>query len=217
VPPEDAAGIQGLKDTLDSHAALFGADDPQTLAAVNKLAVAIWRAGNIDGAVGLLDQALDLASTRGLEHPVHSDLLSTLGEIMFEERHLEQAGVIHREVLEHRIRHAGVNHPKSLEAKASLAAVLFELGQEEEAASLEKEAFESARTHLGKTHPVTCVLAWNQALSHEHRGDLDSARSIIVAELAWLLAEDASLLEADQKTIQAMLSQRLQWNAASAC
>jgi hypothetical protein len=136
---------------------------------------------------------------------------------MFEERHLEQAAVIHREVLEGRVRQAGINHPKSLAAKAGLAAVLFELGHDEEATLLEKEAFESARTHLGKTHPVTCVLAWNRALGHERRGDLDSARSIIVSELVWLLTEDESLLEADQKTIQALLSQRLKWKVASAC
>jgi tetratricopeptide (TPR) repeat protein len=202
---------------LDLHTSSFGADDPQTLAVVKKLAVAFWRAGDIDGAIGLLDQALDLTSARGLELPVQIDLLSTLGQIMFEERHLEQAGVIHREVLECRVRHAGVNHPQSLEAKADLAAVLFELGHHEEATLLEEEAFESARAHLGKTHPVTCVLAWNRAIGHERRGDLDSARSTLVAELVWLLAEDASCLDAHQKTIQTLLSQRLRWNTASAC
>jgi tetratricopeptide (TPR) repeat protein len=217
VPVGDPVEIQGLLAALDSHTSSFGADHPQTLAAVNNLALAFWRAGDIDGAIGLLDQALDRTSHRGLQHPIQIDLLSTLGEIMLEERHLEQAGVIHREVLECRVRHAGANHPKSLEAKAGLAAVLFELGHDEEATLLEKEAFESARAHLGKAHPVTCVLAWNRALSHERRGELDSARSIIVSELVWLLAEDESLLQADQKTIQTMLSQRLQWMAASAC
>jgi tetratricopeptide (TPR) repeat protein len=213
VPSRDVSEIQELIKTLDSHTALLGSDNPQTLAAVNNLALAIWRAGDVDAAIGLLDQALELPSAE----PAQIDLLRTLGEIMVDQHHLEQAGVIHREVLEQSVRQGGVNDPKSLEAKADLAAVLFELGQDEEAALLEKEAFESARTHLGKTHPVTSVLAWNQALSHENRGDLDSARSIIVAELAWLLAEDASLLAADQKAIQTMLSQRLKWNAASAC
>jgi hypothetical protein len=130
------------------------------------------------------------------------DALSTLGAIMFEQCHLEQAGVILREVLECRVRHAGMNHANPLAAKGDLAAVLFELGQDEEAGSLEREAFESARTHLGKTHPVTCVLAWHRTLSYE---------------LAWLLAAAPSGLEADQNIIRAMLAERLNWDAASAC
>jgi Tetratricopeptide repeat len=166
----------------------------------------------------LLDQALDyLTSTFGEEHPMRVDVLSTLGEIMFEQRHLEQAGMILREVLDCCVRRSGANHASSLAAKGSLAAALFDLGHEEEAGSLEREAFESAQAHLGKTHPLTCVLAWNRTLMHERRRDLDSAREVIINELVWLLAEDPSGLEADQNTIRTMLAERLNWDGARAC
>lgn len=116
---------------LDSHKDLFGPFHPQTLAVVGALAIAFWRAGDIDRAIGLLDQNLDrLTSSLGREHPMRVNVLSTLGEIMAEQRHLEQASVILREVLECRVRSAGANHASSLAAKGDLAAVLFELGHE---------------------------------------------------------------------------------------
>ncbi len=145
------------------------------------------------------------------------DILSTLAEIMFELRDLERARAIHREILERRVRHSGANHPSTLAAKADLSAVLFELAQDVEAASLERDAFESARTHLGKTHSVTCVLAWNRALNHERRGDLDSANKLFTDNLTWLLAEDPSDLETDQNIVRAMLAERFSWDTAKAC
>lgn len=183
-----------------------------------KTAIAFWRAGDIGRAVGLLDQALDyLTSSVGSEHPLRVEVLSTLGEIMFEQRHLEQAGVILREVLDCCVRRSGANHASSLAAKGSLATALFDLGHEEEARSLEREAFEGARAHLGKTHPVACVLAWNRTVMYDRCRDLDSARDVVVNELAWLLAEDPAGLEADQNAIRTMLAERLNWDSASAC
>jgi hypothetical protein len=215
---DESHDIQGLVATLHSQADRFGPDHPQTLVAVNQLALALWGAGKVDQAIGLLDQALGrLTSSLGPEHPMRVDVLRTFGEIMFEQHHLEQAGVIHREVLECRGRHAGPNHPDSLAAKGDLAAVLFELGQNEEEGWLEQEALGSARVHLGKTHPVTCVLAWNRALSYERCGDLDSATKVIASELAWLLAEDSARLEADQDTIRTLLLQRFNWDSARSC
>jgi tetratricopeptide (TPR) repeat protein len=213
-----SGNIAARLDALDSHTDLFGPDHPSTLAVVRELGVALWCAGDIDGAVDLLEQLLDRAtSCLGGEHPLRVEVLTTLGEIVFEQRRLERAGAIHREVLEQRVRQAGANHPLALAAKADLAAVLFELGQDEEANSLEREAFESARIHLGKSHSVTSVLAWNRALGYEGRGDLDSARKILSEELTWLLAEDPSGLETDQNIVRGMVAERLNWDRAAAC
>jgi len=215
----------GDSDELEGHVAALrvcteqlGPCHPRTLTAANQLAIAFWLAGYTDQAISLLDQALDFAaSIPANDTPVRVDLLSTLGEILFEQRHLDQAEAIQREVLEHRIRISGPDHSASLEAKGDLAAMLYELGQDDEAGRFEGEAFEGARAHLGKAHPVTCVLAWNRALSCERSGDPDSARSIIVNELAWLLSADPSCLEPDQRIIRAFLERRLNWAKASPC
>jgi tetratricopeptide (TPR) repeat protein len=221
-PPEHnlsplEAEIYELMVVLNSHTDRFGPHDPQTLSVANKLAIAFLRCGEVDQAIGLLDRALDQPSSRGLEHPIHIDLLGTMVKIMFEQQYFEQASAIQREVLELRVRYSGAVHPTSIEAKVDLAAILFELGQNKEAALLEEEAFESARIHLGRSHSVTCVLAWNRVVSYERRGDLESARNVIAKELAWLLAEDPSCLMSELSAIRALLSKRLNWDAASAC
>jgi hypothetical protein len=95
--------------------------------------------------------------------------------------------------------------------------MLYHLGQDDEASRLEQEAFEGARIHLGKNHPVTCVLAWNRAMSYEGTGDLDSAQSIIVGELVWLLAAEPSCLEPDQNAIRGLLERRVNWAGAIEC
>jgi hypothetical protein len=235
LPPEsylspcNAAEIYDLMVALNSHTDLFGPYDPQTLSVANKLAIAFWRSGEIDQAIGLLDRALDRGtdgapdrtmdqpSSLTLEHPVQIDLLNTMVKIMFEQHYFEQACTLQREVLESCVQRSGADHPRSIEAKVDLAAILFELGQDKEAALLEEEAFGNARIHLGKSHPVTCVLAWNRVVSCERRGDLESARKVIVSELAWLLTEDPSGLESELSTIRALLSKRLHWDAAAAC
>jgi tetratricopeptide (TPR) repeat protein len=210
--------IYGLMTALDSHANALGLCDPQTLETANRLAIALWRAGEVGQAITLLDHVLNcITSSLGCDHPTRVEILRTLARIFFEQRHLEQASEIQREILELRVRHSGANHANTLEVQGDLAAILFELGQDEEADRLEREAFEAARMYLGKNHSVTCVLAWNRVLSHERRGDPDSARKLIVSELAWLLAEDLSRLDLDQNAVRSMLAQRLNWNVAKTC
>jgi hypothetical protein len=58
----------------------------------HELAISMWCAGDIDGAVGLLEQVLDRAtSSLGSDHPLRVDLLITLAGILVEQRHLEQS------------------------------------------------------------------------------------------------------------------------------
>ena len=203
---------------LDLCTDRFGPYHPDTLAVAKQLAMALWRGGDGNRAIGLLDRTLDqLTSCLGHEHPSRISVLSTLGEIMLEQHHPEQAGTVFREVLDCCVRRAGATHASSRAAKGDLAIALFELCQEQEARSFELDAFESARTHLGKAHPVTPVLAWNRTMMYERSRDLDSAREVMVNELVWLLAEVPSCLGPDQNAIRAMLSERLNWDAAKAC
>jgi tetratricopeptide (TPR) repeat protein len=210
--------IYGFMMVLDSYTDRFGSCHPQTVAMANKLAIAFWRAGEVHQAIALLDQVLrGLDTSPGLENPTRVDLLSTLAKILFEQHHLQEACVIQCEVLELRVRHSGIDHENSLEARGDLATILFGLGQNKEATALEEEALESARIHLGKTHSVTCVLAWNRALSYERNGDTDSARKVLVSDLVWLLAEEPSCLGADQVAVRSMLAERLNWDIPRVC
>jgi hypothetical protein len=125
--------------------------------------------------------------------------------------------MLYREVLEACIRRFGSDHASTLTAKGDLALVLFELGEANEASELEREAWKSARKHLGGRHPVTCVLAWNRALRLENNGDANAARTILVDDLVWLLAEEDANLETDHHTVKALLAERWEWQTAKVC
>ena len=58
---------------------------------------------------------------------------------------------------------------------------------------------------------------WDRAQRYEDGGDSDSAKAIVAKDLLWLLAEDDARLAEDQKTIRALLAERLGWDAASVC
>jgi hypothetical protein len=183
-----------------------------------RLGLAFWRAGYADRAIGLLEETIARVTPKlGRDHPARLELLCMVGGVVLEQQHPEQSGAIFREVVECRTRRSGANHASSLAAKGNLANVLFELGEAEEADRLERATFEGARTHLGKNHPVTTILAWNRTLRYRKRRDADSARTIVMNDLAWLLAEDPARLEADQNAIRRALSAELNWDSARPC
>src|SRR5579863_3977453 len=89
--------IEELWARLDFQTDLIGSCHSDTIDVVQKLAIALSRRGDFGRAAGLLDRALGLAaSSLGNEHPLRIALLGTLGELMFEQGHLEQAGRILR-------------------------------------------------------------------------------------------------------------------------
>lgn len=214
---ESEESIPGLFDLLDQSTSQFGAFHPQTLDVVNRLAVAFWKIGDIPQAIRLLEQGIEECAHSGLDHPIRSSLLSALAEIMVEQTHWERAAMLYREVLEACIGHFGSTHESSLAAKGDLAVVLFELGRAKEASELEQQAFASAREHLGKTHPLTCLLAWNRAVRLEDHGDRNAARTILIDDLVWLLAEDDTRLKTDHLTVKTMLARRMRWRSATIC
>ncbi|MBV9504890.1 MAG: tetratricopeptide repeat protein [Acidobacteriia bacterium] len=202
--------------TLDSCATKLGPFDPQTVTVANQLAIAYWNAGETNQAISILNRALDgIEAAAGGEHQARIHLLGTLGRIMTEEAHWEQAGVVFGEILDLCTQQYGAQHASSLAAKGDLATVLFESGKSVEAAELEREALAGAHMFLGRRHPVTCVLTWNRGLRFEREAGTRLADAM--ADLLWLLAEEDASLDADQKEIRAMLANRLNWGSPHAC
>ena len=103
------------------------------------------------------------------------DVLTTLAEILFEQRDLERAVAIHREILEHSVRHSGANHPSALAVQADLAARSY--------------------SNLARMRKLPHSSAKRSKLPeriYERRGDLDSANRLFTDDLTWLLTEDPS-------------------------
>src|SRR5215470_5925346 len=105
------ADIPLLMTELDQNAARFGPYHPETLATAHRLAVGFWCAGEVDRAIGILNQALQgLAASARPNDPVQIDLLSTLAEILVEQGSLERAAAIYREIVGLSVRISGEAH-----------------------------------------------------------------------------------------------------------
>jgi hypothetical protein len=205
--------VQALWNELDERSEFLGPHNETTLATAHKLAIAMWRANEVQGAVDILNQALIcIESSFGKEHPMRTDVLCTLGQIMFEIQHLERARMIQQEVVESRVRQQGPNHPSSIAAKNDLAEVLLQLGQAQEGISLLRDTYRAAISHVGTTHVLTSALAWNHFVNYERCGDLEAARGVLINELSWLLAEEPCQLHPDQKAIRTVVAERLNWD-----
>jgi hypothetical protein len=100
------------------------------------------------------------------------DLLTTLAEILFEQRDLERAVAIHREILEHSVP-APIIHPP-------LRSRPIWLRSYSNLARMRKLPHSSAKPSKLPER------------IYERRGDLDSANRLFTDDLTWLLTEDPS-------------------------
>lgn len=76
--------IVGLFDEVDRNTCQLGAFHPLTLATINRLATALWDAGDIQQSVDLLEQAIQATVSFAPGERVRCNLLCTLGEAMVE-------------------------------------------------------------------------------------------------------------------------------------
>lgn len=139
------ANVPRLMMELDQHVARFGPDHPEAIAVAHRLAVGFWCAGELDRAIGILNEALQrIRLWTDPNDPLQFDLLGTLAEILAEQGRWERAAGIHRNIVGLSITRHGEAHPSTLAAKGDLALVLFELGHDEEAARLEDQVYSRA-------------------------------------------------------------------------
>lgn len=203
-----------LESALLSCDARLGPGHPETISLAHRLAIAYWRAGRVDQALGTLDQAL---GTLDQDLDAHPGILDTLAQILLDQGQWDQAARVLRDLSDLCVKRFGALHPASLSAKGDLAEVLFDLGEESDARAIETEAYENARVHLGHTHPVCCVMVWNRVMRCERAGDYESARKLVSNHLTWLLAASEDRLDADQKAIRDLLARRFSWDTVTSC
>ena len=99
---DESIEIPELVAALDSYSVLFGPYHPQTIAVANRLAIAFWRAGDINQAVGLLDQAL-----AGSSLAANGDL----AVVLFELGDTDEAERLEGPARENARTHLGKTHP----------------------------------------------------------------------------------------------------------
>lgn len=106
------ASVVDLWDALESNTDLFGPHHARTLEVAHRLAVALWRVEDMEGAATLLSQALYcLTSMFGANHATTLTAKGDLSAILYQLGHHGQAEALEQEALEGARTHLGKTHP----------------------------------------------------------------------------------------------------------
>jgi tetratricopeptide (TPR) repeat protein len=195
----EAMTAQGL--TLATR--VLGEEHPDTLMAMNELAVAQQTQGDFSSAGALQEQALLIrCRVLGEEHPDTLTVVNNLALTLQAQGDLNGARALQEQVLSIRCRVLGEEHPDTLTSMSNLAFTLRAQGDFSGARTLDEQALAICRRALGEGHSHTSVSAWN--LFHSLRGleDLDSARALLERDLLWLVDRDPATLGAHQRQIR---------------
>lgn len=160
----------------DYHLATSGTDHPDTLTAMNDLAVFYGEVGREDAAIQLLEEVLALRrKISGLEHFDTLNAMNNLAASYSYVGRKDEAMKLQEEALAVFREEFGPEHPGTLAALNNLADSYSSLGRWNEAMRLQEEALTYLRKVLGPEHRNTLRVMWNQAYLYHKTGRLDDA------------------------------------------
>ena len=134
----------------------LGQEHPDTLDAMNSLAVMYKYRGRYDEAEALYREALaTLRRVFGDEDPLTLSSMNNLAVLLRTRDELDEAEALHREALQTRRRILGDQHPETLSSMTNLAVVWMALNKLKDAELLVREALEIRQRVLGQNHPRT--------------------------------------------------------------
>ena len=151
-------------------------NNPLLLFAVRYLAVALRKAGEMERARALSEDAHRRYVDRyGEDYP---ETLNTALNLSIDRRQtadLNGALLLGQNTLNRYRRILGQTHPHALAAAANLAVILRRLGEVEQAYSLDRATLDSFRERVGENHPLTLLCATNLASDAFARGEFEEA------------------------------------------
>jgi serine/threonine protein kinase/Tfp pilus assembly protein PilF len=168
-----------LRLAVGIHRAAQGPEHPDTLTAMNNLALLLLAQGKLAEAEPLYRQVVE-AQTR-VQGPEHPDALTSIGglaDVLRARGKLAEAEPLLRQILEARRRLLGPEHPAALTSTDDLAGVLKDRGRLAEAEPLDRQVLEARRRVLGPEHPRTLASMNNLATVLEARGKLAEAEPL---------------------------------------
>ncbi|MFE8603925.1 tetratricopeptide repeat protein [Archangium violaceum] len=163
-------------DVLERVQRALGPEHPDTLAAVNNLALTYRQLGDNASAIAYGERLVEV-SRRVLG--VDRGTLSAMGNLaaaLQDEGDIVRARELKEEVLEGKKRLLGPEHPETLTAMNNLAQSLAENGELEEAFELQEQVFLRSMEVLGPTHLDTLLAMGNLAGGVRALGEPEEAR-----------------------------------------
>jgi TIR domain/Tetratricopeptide repeat len=169
-----------LEQQLDVSKRVLGEKDPDTLVAMNELAIAAYRQGDLGRARQLQEFVLQTRKdTLGEEDPITLVSMCNLAGTLSELDDLPGAKGLFETVVSVRIKSLGADHADTLNAVDNLATVPGKQGDLGGARRLQEKALAGRRRELGVEHQDTLRSELNLAITLKEMGDLPGARQLL--------------------------------------
>jgi tetratricopeptide (TPR) repeat protein len=188
---------------LEIRERVLGGEHPDTLTAMNDLALTLDALEDLPGALRLYERTLEIRErVLGREHADTLTSMNNLAGTLRDLSDLAGARDLNERTLEIRERVLGAEHPDTLTSRMWRGQLLADEDRFQEAREVYGEVLEIQRRVLGEEHPATTVSTWNLLWIVRKLND-GEAEAQLIDRLRWLLDRDEeSLPSADQKTIR---------------
>ncbi|KAJ7244007.1 hypothetical protein C8J57DRAFT_1476969 [Mycena rebaudengoi] len=171
-------------DLLEKAKSSLGAEHPDTLTIMGRLAITYWSLGKFSEAEALQVAVLEKRKpTSGSEHP---ETLKAMGNLAYTYHDLgkfSEAEALQVAVLEKRKHILGSEHPHTLTAMGNLASTYRDLGKFSEAEALQVAVLEKRKQTSGSEHPNTLTAMNDLAITYRDLGKFSEAEALQVAVL----------------------------------
>ena len=178
---------------------LYGADQPDTLQAMDNLANTLSREKKYADAEQLERETLE-AERRvlGPEHPYTAETIDNLAYTLLQEKQYPEAEKMQRESLEIEKKTLGPEHPDTLLTMVNIAVTLNSEGRVEEGDKLARETLSIEQRVLGPAHPQTLntmeYFAEEYTELHKYAEAEKAQREILAVDQKYLGAESPKAL-----------------------
>ncbi len=157
----------------------LGPDHPDTLKAVNNLAMSLARLGRAAEAEALYRRALQgRERVLGPDDPFTLVTLNNLAELIRGAGRVDEAEPLLRRALEVQRRVHGPGHKNTLTTQANLASLLLRRGQTDEALRMHRDVHERCVATFGPEHVMTLQAGTRLAQTLQRVGETDAALAL---------------------------------------
>jgi tetratricopeptide (TPR) repeat protein len=169
-----------LERALELQRRVLGAQNPETLKTISRLARTVFHQGKYPEAEALLRQSLEgQRRVLGSEHPDTLRSMHTLAEVYYFEGKFVEAEALDSQTLEIQRRVLGPEHPGTLASMSGLAGDYYQQDKFAQAEALYSKTLEVSRRVLGPEHPNTVTAMYGLALPYLDLGKYAQAETLL--------------------------------------
>jgi len=169
-----------FQKALDTRRRLLGAENPDTLTSMERLARTFERQGRYQQSEELMRETFEIRNrVLGPDHPDTIAAKKGIANIALVEGRNAEAEKLYQEVLDSLRRVRGPDHPDTLKGQFSMALVLGNKGQNAQAEALLRDTVVAQTRVLGREHPDTLVTMTTLTRSLTTQGRYTEAEKIL--------------------------------------